>query len=305
MTRPLAPGLPDLSVEASSFLPTLERARSEGYVLLDPDGDEVALLPGEPVVQRRLAALVVRARVVRREVRDDLTEMSPGRAAGLLGEIPPVPLVFASQSYVVRLQVEGGPGVACTHCDVQRPGSTACLGCGGSGSTILGLACSACSDGFIACVECDGSGATVAVELRHIDDVELALRDVFVPEAFRYIPALFTVPGLLRDLLEDADPPMALAFPLVSRPQSSAYRDAVRRELEPEFHGHRFEDAMDTARRSLRAMLKPKTEAVLVDVRSFAWPFLWVELGKGEEKQEAVLVVRPDGRLGGYVSRSE
>ena len=305
LTRPIASGLPALPVEASSFLPTLERARSEGYVPLDPEGDEVALLPGEPVVQRRLAALVVRARVVRREVRDDHTEMSPGRAAGLLGEIPPAPLVFASRSYVVRLQVDGGPGVACTHCDVRHFGSIACPSYGGDGLIVLDLACPKCSDGFIACVDCDGSGATVKVELRHIDDVELALRDVFIPKAFRYIPALFTVPRLLRDLLEDADPPMALAFPLVSRPQGSAYRDAVRREPEPAFHGHRFEDAMDTARRSLRAMLKPKTEAVLVDVRSFAWPFLWVELGKGEEKQEAVLVVRPDGRLGGYVSRSE
>ena len=146
---------------------------------------------------------------------------------------------------------------------------------------------------------------TVAVEVRHIDDVDLALRDVFVPEAFRYIPGLFEVPRFLRDLLEDVDPPMSLAFPLVSQPQGSAYRDAVRREAEPVFHGHRFEDAMDTARRSLRAMLKPKTEAVLFDVRSFAWPFLWVELGKGEEKQEAVLVVRPDGRLGGYVAKSD
>lgn len=285
-------------------MPTLERARSEGYVPLDPGGDEVALLPGEPVAQRRLAALVVRARVVRREVRDDLTEMSPRRAAGLLDELPPAPLVFASNSYVVRLRVDDDPS-ACTHCDIRRPGSTACPTCDGSGFAVLGLACSACKDGFVACVACDGTGAMVAVELRHIDDVDLALRDVFVPEAFRYVPALFTVPGLLRDLLEDADPPMALAFPLVSRPQGSAYRDAVRRELEPEFHGHRFEDAMDTARRSLQAMLKPKTEAVLVDVRSFAWPFLWLELGKGEEKQEVVLVVRPDGRLGGYVSQGE
>src|SRR5690348_6319514 len=81
LTQPIAPGLSTPLVEASSFLPTLERARSEGYVPLDPDGDEVALLPGEPVAQRRLAALVVRARVVRREARDDLTEMSPARAA--------------------------------------------------------------------------------------------------------------------------------------------------------------------------------------------------------------------------------
>lgn len=271
---------------------------------LDPDGEEVALLPGEPVAQRRLAALVVRARVVRREVRDDRTEMSPRRAAGILDELPPAPLAFASKSYVVRLHVDDEPST-CAHCDVRRPGSTACLACGGTGLTVLGLVCRECKDGFLPCVPCDGTGAMVGVELRHIDDVDLALRDVFVPEAFRYVPALFTVPGLLRDLLEDADPPMSLAFPLVSRPQGSAYRDAVRREAEPQFHGHRFEDAMDTARRSLQAMMKPKTEAVLFDVRSFAWPFLWLELGKGEEKQEAVLVVRPDGRLGGYVSRSE
>lgn len=293
------------SVEASSFLPTLERARSEGYLPLDRDGDEVALLAGEPVAQRRLAVLVVRARIVRREVRDDLTEMSPRRAAALRSEIPPTPQVFASQSYVVRLQSESGPGLACTTCDPRRVGYNACHSCGGSGLGVIGLACGACPDGFIVCAACDGLMVTIAVEVRRIDDVELSLREVFVPEVFRYVPGLFEVPRFLRDLLEDADPPMALAFPLVTRPQGSAYRDAVRREAEPVFHGHRFEDAMETARSSLRAMLKPKTEAVLFDVRSFAWPFLWLELGKGREKQEAVLVVRPDGRLGGYVSKSE
>jgi hypothetical protein len=286
-------------------LPTLERARSEGYVPLDLDRGEVDLLPGEPTVQRRLAALVVRARVVRREVRDDLTEMSPRRAAALLGEMPVAPTNFTSQSYLVRLQAEGGPGLACTSCDVRRVGYNACHRCGGSGWLRVDQRCSACLDGFILCASCDGSLVTVAVELRHVDDVALSLQDVFVPEAFRYVPGLFAVPRLLRELLEFADPPMALAFPLVARPQGSAYRDTVRREeAEPVFHGHRFEDAMDTARRALRAMLKPKTEAVLVDVRSFAWPFLWLELGQGREKQEAVLVIRPDGRLGGYVAKS-
>lgn len=293
----------DGSAEASLFLPTLERARREGYVPLDADAGNRALLPGEPVAQRRLAALVVRARIVRREVRDDVTEMSPRRAARLLGEIPPAPQVFMSQSYVVRLQSEGGPGLACTSCDPRRVGYNACHSCGGSGWLSLALPCLACRDGFIVCAACDGSLVTVAVEVRQVDDVDLSLDDVFVPEAFRYVPALFAVPRLLRELLKDADPPLSLAFPLVSRPQESAYRDAVRREAEPVFHGHRFEDAMDTARRSLRAMLKPKTEAVLVDVRSYAWPFLWLELGSAREKQEAVLVVRPDGRMGGHVTK--
>jgi hypothetical protein len=293
------------SVEASSFLPLLERARSEGYEPLDPDKGGAVLLPGEPLVQRRLAALVVRARIVRRESRDELTEMSPRRAAAMLGEIPPAPTVFASQSYVVRLQAEGGPGVACTSCDLRRLGYNACHLCGGSGAINVTQRCTSCLDGFTLCASCDGTLATIAVEVRHIDDVELTLRDVFVPEAFRYVPALFEVGRLLRDLLEDADPPMSLAFPLVSRPQGSAYRDAVQREAEPVFHGHRFEDAMDTARRSLRAMLKPKTEAVLFDVRSFAWPFLWLELGDEREKQEVVLVVRPDGRLGGYAAKRD
>lgn len=294
------------SVEASSFLPTLERARSDGYVPLDPDGGGAALLPGEPIVQRRLAALVVRARVVRREVRDELTEMSPRRAAALLAEMPLAPAEFASQSYLVRLQAEGGPGLACTSCDIRRVGYNACHRCGGSGQLHIDRRCGSCHDGFILCASCEGALVTLAVEVRHVDDVNIVLRDVFVPEAFRYVPGLFAVPRHLRDLLEDANPPMALAFPVVARPQGSGYRDAVRREeVEPVFHGHRFEDAMDTARRSLRAMLKPKTEAVLHDVRTFAWPFLWLELGQGREKQEVVLVIRPDGQLGGHVAKSE
>jgi hypothetical protein len=287
---------------ATPFLPTLDRARSEGYVPLGSDGREVALLQGEPLIHRRLAALVVRARVVRREVREDQVEMSLERAAALRRDMPPLPKVFASQSYVVRLRRENGEGRACTSCDLRRAGYTACHLCGGSGALPPERRCPACFNGFIVCAGCDGSRVTLAVDLRRVDDVDLALRDTFVPDAFRYVPGLFNVPRFLRELLEPVDPPMALAFPLVSRPQGSAYRDAVRREPEVVFHGHRFEDALETARLGLRAMMKPKTEAVLFDVRSFAWPFLWVELASDGTKQEAVLVVRPDGRLGGYVS---
>ena len=46
--------------------------------------------------------------------------------------------------------------------------------------------------------------------------------------------------------------------------------------------------------------MKPKTEIVLHDVRSFAWPFLWLEYGAGKAKREVVLVVRPDMQVAGF-----
>ncbi|MEO7331426.1 MAG: hypothetical protein ABI193_22815 [Minicystis sp.] len=284
------------------FLPTLESIRG-GCPPLDPEGDPPALPDGEPTAQRRLAAIVIFARVIRRESREEDTEMSLARASYLLPDMPPAPRDFVEQSYLVR----AGGGYeerACTGCDVRRPGFTTCHGCGGSAwLEAPGMRCPSCDGGFILCSTCDGIQRTVAVKLRFVNDVHVVLHDVFIPEAFRYLPALFSFPPLLRDLLEQVVPPLELASPLFAQTKSSAYRDAVRKDPDPVFHGHRFEDALTAARTALQSLVKPKSEIVLHDVRSYAWPFLWLEHGKGEAKRDSVYVVRPDGVLVGYAGK--
>ncbi len=286
------------------FLPTLERIR-EGSLPLDPDGDPPELPDGEPTAQRRLAAIVIFARVIRRESREEDTEMSLARASYLLPEMPAAPRDFVEQSYLVRAGggYEEGP---CTGCDVRRPGFTSCHNCGGSAwISGQGMRCQACDNGFILCATCDGIQRTVQVRVRYVNDVHVVLHDVFVPEAFRYLPALFAFPVLLRDLLEQVVPPIELASPLFAQARSSAYRDAVRKDPEPVFHGHRFEDALGAARTALQSLAKPKSEIVLHDVRSYAWPFLWLEHRAGEAKRDSVYVVRPDGVLAGFEGKEE
>lgn len=280
------------------YLPTLEQARA-GCLPLDPDGS-FELPEGEPSAIRRLAAMVVIARVVRRETREEDTETSISRASYMLKEMPPAPRDYVEQSYLVRLRGDSAAGRPCTACDVRRPGYTICHRCGGTRQILPMESCTACDEGFILCATCDGTAEIINVEVRYVNDVPLFYRDTFVPEAFRYIPSMFSVPTLIRALLAGVDPPMALAVPLMGKVQGTAYRDAKRGEVDPVFHGHRFEDAIEAARRSLRGMVKPKTEIVLHDVRSFAWPFLWLEFGEGRDKQHAVLVTRPDLQLAGF-----
>jgi hypothetical protein len=285
------------------FLPTLEMI-CRGCVALDPSESPPELPPGEPSAARRLAAIVLFARVIRRESREEDTEMSLSRASYLLGEMPAAPKDFVEQSYLVRAR-GGYEERACTHCDPRKPGFTPCHNCGAALSIAGGMGCVACVGGFIPCATCDGIQRTVQVRVRYVNDVHVVLHDVFIPQAFRYMPPLFPVAALLRDLLENVVPPIELACPLFAQAKSSAYRDAVRKEPDPVFHGHRFEDALEAARGSLHSLVKPKSEIVLHDVRSYAWPFLWLEHGSGETKRDSVYVVRPDGVLAGFAGKVE
>lgn len=295
---------PTAPEHAQRFLPTLEKIR-EGCLPLDPASELPDLPPGEPTAQRRLAAIVLFARVIRRESREDDTEMSLARASYLLPEMPPVPTDFVEHSYLVRVGGGHEEG-ACTGCDVRRPGFTTCHNCGGGqGLGAPVVFCPACDNGFILCATCDGARRTVQLKVRYVNDVHVVLHDVFVPEAFRYLPALFSFPQLLREMLEQVVPPIELASPLFAQARSSAYRDAVRKDPEPVFHGHRFEDALTAARSALQGLVKPKSEIVLHDVRSYAWPFLWLEHGTGAAKRDSVYVVRPDGVLAGFGGASE
>ncbi|MFO0756743.1 MAG: hypothetical protein U0359_09640 [Byssovorax sp.] len=299
MSQTPTDGIPDA---ARRFLPTLEMIR-EGCVPLDPSEDAPALPPGDPTTARRLAAIVIFARVVRRESRDEDTEMSLGRASYLLPEMPPPPRDFTDQSYLVRIS-GGREERPCTSCDLRKPGHSLCHNCGGSGWLGNdGGSCLACDQGFVICATCDGIQRAVGVRIRYVNDVHVVLHDIFIPEAFRYLPPLFSFPALLRDMLDNVVPPIELASPLFAQAKSSAYRDAVRKDPDPVFYGHRFEDALEAARASLRSMMKPKTEIVLHDVRSYAWPFLWLEHGSGERARHSAYVVRPDGVLAGYAGK--
>lgn len=277
------------------YLPSLEAARARGCVALDPEADRFELPEGEPTAVRRLAALVVDARLIRREIQDEEASMALARASNLPTEMPPAPTEFADRTALVRVGAVGA-SEPCSTCDVRKRGHIACPACGHH----EGYRCGNCDDGFLPCSACDGAGSTVRVYVRRVHDEHLAIRDTFVPETFRYIPALFPFPALLRAMLDGVDPPMCLAFPIAAPVQRSVYRGNVGPEREPEFEGHRFDDAVEKALEALRRVVKPKTEIALFDVRTFAWPFLWVEFGEAREARAVVLVARPDGQICGF-----
>src|SRR6185503_2290300 len=120
-------------------------------------------------------------------------EVSMERASYMLAEMPPAPRDFAAASYLVRLRSDAAAR-PCTACDIRSRGHSSCHRCGGSGWLDPVTVCTACEGGFIVCEVCDGCGEAIGVRVRYVNDVPLWFRDTFVPEAFRYVPSLFSFP---------------------------------------------------------------------------------------------------------------
>jgi len=74
-------------------------------------------------------------------------------------------------------------------------------------------------------------------------------------------------------------------------------------EREPSFHGYRFEDVMKQVRGVLDGWIEGQGGREQVDVRAWAWPFLWITFRKVFVEREVVLLVRPDRNLQAYVGR--
>lgn len=247
-------------MEVASFIPLLETLKNAGSELevqtwWNPFG--VDLLEREPTEQHKLAAVVLVARVMRRFSRDLEREIAITRVGDLPREAPAPPEDWESRvSLVVLSQADAEP----------RP----CTTCGG-----------ALSD----CVSCDGSGQALLMRLREVHDVVATLR-------YAYVPSLpFSIEERVTKLLEPtADPPDCLRFDMAPRRAGSAYRDMI--EVDPEFFGHSFADALAEARKAAEGF-GADADVIRRDVRAYAWPLLLLKYSGVGLDRTVALVVRP------------
>lgn len=273
---------------AAPFMPTLDRARAEG---LD-------LPPGAPAEERRVAALVVLAALVRREGWEEETDLGPGAAAQLEAGDPPPPDAFEARSHR-RIAEELGAR-PCTMC-VDASGRARCRICGGSG-TVGWSACS-CKGGFIRCPLCEGKGEMVRVRVRYLQDRPLWMRELYSPPEMSFVPALFSFEGALERAVGPADPPEALrCLDLRPRQVSTAYRGGGDRGVEPDFHGHRFAGTIEKAIAALAAF-SAGGRVIAQAVRAYAWPLLWLRYGPGAPAGEVVVFPDPGGKLLAFSGR--
>jgi hypothetical protein len=303
----LTPGLGGGTPHAGpgELAPTIERARAEG---LSVRGrifwrvGSVDLLAREPDAQHALAAVILVARVQRRESWDRRVEMSIRLAETAKMEMPPPPDGYVDASHTVLAARDGAPH-RCGMCGLLR-GKSPCPRCSGSGVVTLGshdsaptqLVCEPCKgSGFIVCTTCEGTGEAVGARIHYVEDRAAALRYTYVPS----IPS--ALESELTALLEPVtDPPAHLRFDAQPRVAGSAYRGTQKVEATT-FHGFRFEDAAARARVAA-ANVGGKGTVVREDVRTYAWPFLWLEHKVFGGRRHVLLVVGPDGRMRGTVT---
>ncbi|WP_155797964.1 hypothetical protein [Sorangium cellulosum] len=255
----------DTSDPVARYLPTLGRARAEG----------LALPPGDPAEERRVAALVVLASIVRREGWAEVVDLSPEAAQQLERGEPPLPDAFDARVHR-RLAEDLG----------SRPCS-ACLG------AAMGLAeARAAGTAPARCASCEGGGRIRRVRLRHVHDRLIEVRELYAPPEMSFVPALFPFEGTLKRSLGAADPPEPLrCLDLRPRAVQTAYRGGGDRVVEPEFYKHRFAGTIDIAAAALAA-LATGGRVVAQAVRAYAWPLLWLRYGPGDPARD--VVVFPD-----------
>lgn len=264
------------------WLPTLDRARADG----------LALPLGDPAEERRVAALVVHAGMIRREGWEEEVQLGPAAADRIERGEPEPAYELAGQSYL-RLGAQLGEE-RCTMCP-EKPGRSRCRVCKGVGTIDMwGQKCS-CKKGYVRCPQCEGSGTALRVRLRYLHDRPISLREIYVPPEMGFVPALFGFEGSLERIIDTEHPPEALrCHDLRPREVStSAYRGGGK-IVEPDFHGHRFAGTIEKAVEALRAA-GAKGRIVAQAIRAYAWPLLWLRYRLPE--REAVIFADPGGAL--------
>lgn len=246
--------------DVASYIPLLETLKTAGSELevqtwWNPFG--VDLLEREPTEQRKLAAVVLIARALRRTIRELDGDVPASRVGDLPEPIPEPPDDWNGRvTRVLRSRIDLDP----------RP-------------------CPLCAGDSPECGICEGTGQVLRVRFREVHDVVDTLR-------YAYVPTLpFSIEERVTRLIDPAaDPPECLRIDMAARRAGSAYRDTI--EVDPEFLGHSFADALAQARTAAQAF-GVEADVVKKDVRAYAWPLLllrWSGLGLD---RTVALVVRP------------
>ena len=234
---------------------------------VDPVTPFLPSAKGEGEPPQRLAVILLEADLLRRDTWEQEVELSTALYERYPQEQPPPAADFRDRAYQLVDPARPTRRQRCSSCFLS-PGKTLCARCAGTGRDPDSLPCT-CEDGYRACSTCDGSGSTVRATVRHVNDHAVRVRRTFVPEAGAPLARL------LEAALEAmGEPPAALRFELQASLVASPYRDAAA-VREPDFHGHRFDDALPAALAAV-AELARYASVVKQDVRAYAWPFVLV-----------------------------
>lgn len=251
---------PPKCATSARYIPLLETLKSAGSELevqpwWNPFG--VDLLEREPSEARKLAAVVLVARVLRRTSREAEAVVPLSRVGTLPEAVPEPPTDWSSREVRVVLARLAADPQRCPYCPSGAPG----------------------------CGFCEDTGLVAGVRLREIHDAVETLR-------YAYVPSLpFSIEERVTRLIEpEVDPPECLRFEMAARRAGSAYRDTL--EVDPEFFGHSFGDALAQARAAAQA-LGSEPDVVRKDVRAYAWPVLLVRWSGLGLDHTVALVVRP------------
>ena len=203
----------------------------------------IELSARDPDEVRPFAVVLLRGRLVVREVRTDREEVAVDRAR--VDPRPDLPAEALEHTVHYRYvsQVLSAESHACSMCKFS-PGRLACATCGGTGlvGDASGHSCYGCRGaGESTCGVCDGRIECAWVDLVYLTDRAIHLNQSFMPASMEG-----PIWQLAEALCSWEAEPEALAVGIESRVGSGPYRDAPT--VESDFYGYRYDNALERGR---------------------------------------------------------
>lgn len=229
------------------------------------------LLGREPDVElQRWLAIGITGRALVRKTWVDDAEVGEKLFQELVRALPPEPsLDKPTKHRSIDAASRYAKLTRCRACHFWN-GKIPCSACSGRGEIALPgqepFSCSACAGaGKLVCPTCDGKRESYDVKVAYHDDLPVAFAHVFVPDevaALRH--------SMVEFVKRQSHIPEVLTLDLAGE---FAPRDAYRgRRGDHEHHGHRFGNALASARRYVERIVKSPS-VMKSEYAAMAWPF--------------------------------
>ncbi|MBI5537371.1 MAG: hypothetical protein HY898_31905 [Deltaproteobacteria bacterium] len=138
------------------------------------------------------------------------------------------------------------------------------------------------------------AGKPGRLRVRHTNEVPISMCELYAPT----LPIVYSFEGALEKFAEvGTEPPDALRC-LDLRPRNqggSAYRGGGKLQA-ADFHGFAFGDALEHGETGVDRLCAKGT-AYLLNVRAFAWPFLWLRYPHHDHLHEVIVAPARRGGL--------
>jgi hypothetical protein len=264
----LIAGVIESNDPAAPYLPTLVRAQAEGLPLPE----------GRPAEERRVAALIVQATILRRKTWSEEKVLPPSMLPNLPQGEPPPPADLEPRTSVRLTNVT--PIATCSVC-TETPGRRTCRVCRGRGTLAISKTACTCQGGYVKCPSCDGGVVTNRVRMSYYLDEPAWMREAYLPSELLHEPSLFGLESRLENaiVLRSEIAECLRCHDLSDTTQGSAYRGGAKKKT-PDFKGYDFVDTIDKALAGLKA-LGAGMQVVRYAIRAYAWPVLWLRYSGG------------------------